>query len=69
MNMRRRHIASHTEEKMTLCGHSATIQEFKRMKSIKIEEVTCKRCLNILKREEELSASEQKGSRKIVAKA
>ena len=54
---------------MTLCGHSATIQEFKRMKIIKIEEVTCKRCLNILKREEELSASEQKGLRKIVAKA
>ena len=54
---------------MTLCGHSATIQEFKRMKIIKIEDVTCKRCLNILKREEELSASEQKGSRKIVAKA
>ena len=60
--MRRRHIASYTAERMTLCGHSATIQEFKRMKSIKIEDVTCKRCLSILKRDEELNASEQKAT-------
>ena len=60
--MRRRHIASYTAEKMTLCGHSATVQEFKRMKSIKIEDVTCKRCLSILKRDEELNASEQKAT-------
>ena len=66
--MRRRHIASHTGEKMTLCGHSATIQEFKRMKTIKVEDVTCKRCLNILKREENLSASEEKITTNIVAK-
>ena len=66
--MRRRHIASHTGEKMTLCGHSATIQEFKRMKTIKVEDVTCKRCLNILKREEELSTSEEKITTNIVAK-
>jgi len=66
--MRRRHIASHTGEKMTLCGHSATIQEFKRMKTIKVEDVTCKRCLNILKREEELSTSEEKVTTNIVAK-
>mgnify|MGYP001357183878 FL=1 len=66
--MRRRHIASYTGEKMTLCGHSATIQEFKRMKTIKVEDVTCKRCLNILKREEELSTSEEKVTTNIVAK-
>ena len=66
--MRRRHIASYTGEKMTFCGHSATIQEFKRMKTIKVEDVTCKRCLNILKREEELSTSEEKITTNIVAK-
>ena len=66
--MRRRHIASYTAERMTLCGHSATIQEFKRMKTIKVEDVTCKRCLNILKREEELSTSEEKVTTNIVAK-
>ena len=58
--MRRRHIASYITERMTLCGHSATIQEFKRMKTIKVENVTCKRCLSILKKDEELNASEQK---------
>ena len=51
-----------------MCGHSATIQEFKRMKSIKVEDVTCKRCLNILKRDEELNASEEEGTTNIVAK-
>ena len=52
---------------MTLCGHSATVQEFKRMKTIKIEDVTCKRCLSILKRDEELNVSGQKEN--IAAKA
>jgi|TARA_B100001996_G_scaffold368149_1_gene340394 hypothetical protein len=48
--MRRRHMASDEVDKTTLCGHSATVQEFRRMKKIKPEEVTCQRCLNIYSR-------------------
>ena len=32
-------------EMLTLCGHAATRQEFQRMKTLRIQEVTCKRCL------------------------
>ena len=48
--MRRRHMASYEVEHITLCGHSATVQEFRRMKKIKPEEVTCQRCLSIYSR-------------------
>ena len=43
-------MASYESEGMTLCGHSATVQEFRRMKIIRIAEVTCKRCLAIYSR-------------------
>ena len=32
---------------LTLCGHAATKQEYRRMRTLRIEEVTCKRCLNL----------------------
>jgi hypothetical protein len=55
---------------MTLCGHSATVQEFRRMKFIKLGEVTCKRCLNIKERMEskELDSADHNDSIKIAAK-
>ena len=34
-------------EMLTLCGHAATKQEYRRMRTLRIEEVTCKRCLNL----------------------
>jgi len=43
-------MASNEADKTTLCGHSATIQEFRRMEKIKPEEVTCQRCLVIYSR-------------------
>ena len=68
--MRRRHLPSLAEEGMTMCGHSATVQEFRRMKFIKMSDVTCKRCLSIKERIEskELEASEHKPSIKIAAR-
>ncbi len=68
--MRRRHLPSLAEEGMTMCGHSATVQEFRRMKFIKMSDVTCKRCLSIKERMEskELEASEHKPSIKIAAR-
>lgn len=45
--MRRRHMVSFKEHKQTLCGHSATEQEFRRMKMFADKDVTCKRCLNL----------------------
>ncbi|OIR23536.1 MAG: hypothetical protein BEU00_02145 [Marine Group III euryarchaeote CG-Epi3] len=45
--MRRRHMVSFKEHKQTLCGHSATEQEFRRMKLFADKDVTCKRCLNL----------------------
>ena len=34
-------------EMLKLCGHAATKQEYRRMRTLRIEEVTCKRCLNL----------------------
>jgi copper chaperone CopZ len=45
--MRRRHMPASKREMMTLCGHAATRQEFQRIKTLRIEEVTCMRCLNL----------------------
>lgn len=45
--MRRRHIPASDGKMLTLCGHAATKQEYRRMRTIRIEEVTCKRCLNL----------------------
>ena len=68
--MRRRHLPSLVEEGTTLCGHSATVQEFRRMKFIKLNDVTCKRCLSIKDRMEskDLETSEQKTSIKVAAR-
>ena len=68
--MRRRHLPALVEEGMTLCGHSATVQEFRRMKFIKLGEVTCKRCLNIKERmqSKELDSADHNDSIKIAAK-
>ena len=40
-------MVSLTQDKSTLCGHSATEQEFRRMKMFADKDVTCKRCLNL----------------------
>ena len=40
-------MVSFTQDKLTLCGHSATEQEFRRMKMFADRDVTCKRCLNL----------------------
>jgi len=40
-------MISLTQDKLTLCGHSATEQEFRRMKMFADKDVTCKRCLNL----------------------
>ena len=45
--MRRRHMPASDGEMLTLCGHAATKQEYRRMRTLRIEEVTCKRCLNL----------------------
>jgi len=45
--MRRRHMVSFTQDKLTLCGHSATEQEFRRMKMFPDRDITCKRCLKL----------------------
>ena len=45
--MRRRHLTAFDGEQQTLCGHSATIQEFRRMRSFNPKDVTCKRCLKL----------------------
>ena len=50
LDMRRRHLPALIDEQITLCGHSATVQEYRRMKTIKFHEVTCKRCLAINER-------------------
>ena len=63
--MRRRHLPSLAEEGMTMCGHVPF--KNRRMKFIKMSDVTCKRCLSIKERMEskELEASEHKPSIKI----
>jgi hypothetical protein len=45
--MRRRHMPADGGEMLTRCGHAATKQEYRRMRTINIENVTCKRCLNL----------------------
>jgi hypothetical protein len=56
--MRRRHMVSFTQDKLTLCGHSATDQEFRRMKMFADKDVTCKRCLNLYNAYMEKSGTE-----------
>ena len=71
--MRRRHLPALVEEGMTLCGHSATVQEFRRMKGFNMKDVTCKRCLKlhnkIMLRSENLDQENKDKSRKIPATA
>jgi hypothetical protein len=45
--MRRRHMPVSSGEMLTLCGHPATKQEYRRIRTMRIETVTCKRCLNL----------------------
>ena len=45
--MRRRHMPSPERNQITLCGHHTTIQEFKRIKVARINEINCKRCLKL----------------------
>ena len=40
-------MVSFTQDKLTLCGHRATEQEFRRMKMFADKDVTCKRCLKL----------------------
>ena len=71
--MRRRHIASYNGQQLTLCGHSATIQEFRRMKGFNMKDVTCKRCLKlhnkIMLRSENLDQEKNDKSSKLPATA
>ena len=45
--MRRRHMPGDDGKMLTRCGHAATEQEYRRIGTINIEHVTCKRCLNL----------------------
>ena len=52
--MRRRHMASPERERVTLCGHRTTIQEFQRIRDARPHEVNCKRCLKLYERKIEV---------------
>ena len=45
--MRRKHMPSPEKDRVTLCGHKTTIQEFQRIKLAKLDEINCKRCLKL----------------------
>ena len=45
--MRRRHMPSPERDRVTLCGHKTTIQEFQRIRDAKPDEVNCRRCLKL----------------------
>ena len=53
--MRRRHMASPERERVTLCGHRTTIQEFQRIRDAKPHEVNCKRCLKLYEKKAEVT--------------
>jgi len=40
-------MASPNQERVTLCGHKTTIQEFQRIELAKPEEINCRRCLKL----------------------
>ena len=40
-------MVSFTQDRLTLCGHAATEQEFRRMKMFPDRDITCKRCLKL----------------------
>ncbi len=40
-------MASLTKNRVTLCGHKTTVQEFQRIKLARPEEINCKRCLKL----------------------
>ena len=46
--MRKKHAACMVHH-MTLCGHEATPQEFRKMKEMHPKYINCKRCLALLK--------------------
>jgi len=40
-------MASPIKDRVTLCGHKTTMQEFQRIKLARPEEINCKRCLKL----------------------
>tara|TARA_B100000959_G_scaffold179391_1_gene187630 strand:+ start:157 stop:321 length:165 start_codon:yes stop_codon:yes gene_type:complete len=54
--MRRRHMPSPERDRVTLCGHKTTIQEFQRIKLAKLDKINCKRCLKLGQKEREAAA-------------
>ena len=46
--MRKKHAPSMVHH-MTLCGHEATPQEFRKMQEMDPKYINCKRCLGLLK--------------------
>tara|TARA_X000001036_G_C20390560_1_gene688501 strand:- start:89 stop:238 length:150 start_codon:yes stop_codon:yes gene_type:complete len=40
-------MASPGKDRVTLCGHKTTLQEFQRIKLAKPEEINCRRCLKL----------------------
>ena len=40
-------MASPERDRVTLCGHKTTVQEFQRIKLAKPHEVNCRRCLKL----------------------
>ena len=46
--MRKKHAPSMVHH-MTMCGHEATPQEFRKMKEMHPRYINCKKCLRLLK--------------------
>ena len=46
--MRKKHAPSEVQH-MTMCGHEATPQEFRKMKEMHPRYINCKKCLRLLK--------------------
>ncbi len=40
-------MSSPGRDRVTLCGHKTTIQEFQRIRDAKPDEVNCRRCLKL----------------------
>ncbi len=55
--MRKKHMASEVHH-MTLCGHEATPQEFRKMKELNPKYINCKRCLDAMRLRELIADGE-----------
>tara|TARA_B100001250_G_scaffold95131_1_gene79462 strand:+ start:260 stop:430 length:171 start_codon:yes stop_codon:yes gene_type:complete len=53
-------MASPDKERVTLCGHKTTVQEFKRIRNAKPHEINCKRCLKLYERKIEVTEIKMK---------